>query len=825
MGIGLMSSTIVSVALPQIVGSLGGSQAQYTWVVTATLLTMTASTPIWGRLADLFNQKMLLQVGIVMFVIASLACGFAQNTGQLIAFRAVQGVGAGALQVLVQVIIAAMIAPKERGKYNGYLGGVMAFATVGGPLLGGVLADSPLGWRWCFFIAVPFLLIASVILHRFLHVATVRAENVKIDYWGAGLIAAGVSLLLVWVTFAGDSYPWWSWETAAMVGGSITLLGLATVVELRHPQPVVPVHIVRQRTPLLAIIASLAVGMAMFGGSVFLGQYFQIGRGYSPTEAGLLTIPMMLGVLVAATVSGRIISRTGTVRPHIIAGLVVLIAGFAAMSVIDHETSLYYIGFAMALIGIGVGASLQNLVLVVQNSVSLQDMGAASGAVTFFRSLGGTIGVSVLGAILATRVTDLIKEGFAKIGVTPSGSRGGNLDIAALPAPLQEIVRFAYGDATGHIFLVSLGVAVVGLVAAVFLKPPALRESLDLHAAEPVEGDAAAEPLVAGPAETTITDLTGGHAEPEPVLAGAVRADVSAHRDSAEAPTEGFAVVTTGPNALLSTGPQAVLTVGETTDGMPVVRGRDGHAEPKHVAAKVTRGPRHLTPGGRRERITGNALLVVGALAVVGLVAGAVTVRGDNGQVDVARDNIRVAQEAQAADRYTRAVRQLGSAKTEIRTGAVYALERVAADAPRERPAVRGVLAAFVREHDPAPDLPLPATPAPDVAVALRVLAEQPRAAGEHLDLSAIRVRGGDLSGADLRGATLAGADLRRVNLAGADLEGADLRGARLRNTDLTDTNLSGADLRGAHGVTLESLQTMTTRLDGTALDPAPTTG
>src|SRR5690349_7836748 len=236
--VAMASSTIVSTALPKIIGALNGSQTQYTWVVTATLLTATATTPIWGKLADLFSKKTLVQVAIVIFVLGSVVSGFAQSAGQLIAARAFQGIGVGGLQALVQVVIAAMIPPRERGKYNGYLGGVMALATVGGPLLGGVITDTSwLGWRWCFYVGVPFALVALVLLQKTLHLPLVRRENVKIDYLGATLIAAGVSLLLVWVSFVDSSFPWISWQSAGMVLGSLALLGLAVVVESRAAEP------------------------------------------------------------------------------------------------------------------------------------------------------------------------------------------------------------------------------------------------------------------------------------------------------------------------------------------------------------------------------------------------------------------------------------------------------------------------------------------------------------------------------------------------------------------------------------------------------------
>ncbi|XVV16169.1 MFS transporter [Actinoplanes sp. CA-131856] len=481
--VAMLSSTVVSTALPKIIGSLNGSQTQYTWVVTATLLTATATTPIWGKLADLFSKKLLIQLSIVIFVAGSVVAGFSQSAGALIGARAFQGIGVGGLQALVQVAIAAMIPPRERGRYNGYLGGVMALATVGGPLLGGLIVDTSwLGWRWCFFIGVPVAVIALVLLQFTLNLPVIRRENVKIDYLGATLIAAGVSLLLIWISFVDGSFAWLSWQTYTMVGGTIVLLGLAVLVESRAKEPIVPLPIIRERNTALAILASLAVGMAMFGGAVFLGQYFQIGRGYSPTEAGLLTIPLMAGVLVTSIISGRLITASGKIKPYIVAGAIALVGGFVVLSPIDHETPLWYMGVGMFLVGAGVGMSMQNLVLAVQNSVSLKDIGAASSTVAFFRSLGGTIGVSVLGAVLARRVADQITEGLTAAGIPATGSGDGSssLNLAALPDPIVSIVRAAYGDATGHIFLISAIIGVVGVIAALALRPVMLRTSIDL---------------------------------------------------------------------------------------------------------------------------------------------------------------------------------------------------------------------------------------------------------------------------------------------------------------------------------------------------------
>ena len=537
--VAMLSATVVSTALPQIIGALKGSQSQYTWVVTATLLVSTASTPIWGKLADLYDKKLLLEISIGIFTVASLLSGFAQNTEQLIAARAVQGLGMGALQILVQIVMASMISPRDRGRYYGYLGAVMAVATVGGPLLGGLIVDvSWLGWRWCFFIGVPFAVVAFGLLHKTLHLPRIRRDGVKVDYLGALLIAAGVSLLLIWVTFVDNSFPWISWQTAALAGSGVVLLALAVLVEAKVAEPIVPLNIVVRRNTALAILASLAVGMAMFGGAVFLGQYFQIGRGYSPTEAGLLTIPMMAGVLGSSTIIGRLTSKTARVKPYIVVSVLVLTAGFGTLSTIDHATPMWLVSLGMLLVGIGVGGSMQNLVLVVQNSVALKEIGAASGAVTFFRSLGGTIGVSVLGAVLANRVSANIAEGLAEMGIRGGDQKaGGDLDIAALPAPIREVVRAAYGDATGHIFLVSTGIAVVGIIAALALKPVVLRDALDLPSA-PADGQGGGQgdavPGAAGATAVTAAQGVGGPTAGNPAAAGGPAAGGSVGAGAAE---------------------------------------------------------------------------------------------------------------------------------------------------------------------------------------------------------------------------------------------------------------------------------------------------
>jgi EmrB/QacA subfamily drug resistance transporter len=482
--VAMLSSTIVSTGLPKIIGDLKGTQDQYTWVITATLLTATASTPIWGKLADLFSKKLLIQTAIVIFIVGSMVCGVAQNAGQLIAARGFQGLGQGGLQALVQVAIAAMIPPRERGRYNGYLGAVMAVATVGGPLLGGVIVDTSwLGWRWCFYVGVPFGVAALLVLQATLHLPVHRRPGARIDYLGAVLIAAAVSVLLIWVTFVDSRFAWLSWQTFGMVGASLVLFALAILVEAKVSEPVVPLPIIRQRTTALAILGSLAVGTAMYGGIVFVSQYFQVSRGYTPTKAGLLTMPLMGGVLLASIIIGRLVSRVGRIKPFVVFSTVTLVIGFGWLATIDHTTSLWAIGGGMALVGVGVGGSMQNLVLAVQNTVRQRDIGAASASVAFFRSLGGAVGVAVLGAVLAHRVTGTITTNLAAMGVPASSMSGSSsLDLTSLPPKIAAVVAAAYGDATGHIFLISTAIAVVSVVAAAFLPRATLRSTIELRA-------------------------------------------------------------------------------------------------------------------------------------------------------------------------------------------------------------------------------------------------------------------------------------------------------------------------------------------------------
>ncbi|MEV6411531.1 MFS transporter [Kribbella sp. NPDC051718] len=484
----ILSSTIVSNALPTIIADLEGSQTQYTWVITASLLAMTVSTPVWGKLSDLMSKKLLVQLAITLFVIGSVLAGMAHNVPFLIGARVLQGLAMGGLMALAQAIIGAAIPPRDRGRYSGYMGATMALATVSGPLIGGVIVDTSwLGWRWCFYVCVPLAVISLVVLQRYLHLPLVK-RRVRIDYLGAVLISGAASLPLIWVSFAGSHFPWWSWETGAYLGGALVLALLAVVVETKASEPLVPMGVVRERTTALAIVASLAVGVAMFGSAVFLGQYFQLARGYSATEAGLLTIPMMFGSFLGSVGAGQLITRFGKWKRYLVLGGLFLAAGLGVLGTIDHTSPYWYIGLGMLGMGIGMGMMMQNLVLAVQNTVDVSEVGAASASVTFFRSLGGAVGVSVLGAVLATRVKDLITENLQALG--PDGAAAGRalqdgsgtsvLDVGSLPPQLGEIVRHAYGDATGRIFLIAACSAVVSLLAVLFIREVPLRRTVGI---------------------------------------------------------------------------------------------------------------------------------------------------------------------------------------------------------------------------------------------------------------------------------------------------------------------------------------------------------
>jgi EmrB/QacA subfamily drug resistance transporter len=508
MFVAMLSSTVVSNALPRILHDLHGGESSYTWVVTATLLTSTASTPVWGKLADLISKKLLMQLAITVFIAASVVAGLSTSVGMLIACRALQGIGAGGIMAMTQIIMAALVSPRERGRYSGYLGVTFAVATIAGPLIGGVIVDTPwLGWRWCFYVGVPFAVAALVVLQKTLRLPTYRRE-VTVDYLGAALITGGVSVLLIWVSLAGQQFGWLSGGTAGLVTTGVMLLALAAVVEVRAREPIIPLALFRERTVTLATTAGLFVGLAMFGSTIFLAQYFQISRGESPTVSGLRTTPMILGLAVASLVTGRLVSRTGRWKRYLLVGSITSTVGFALLGTIDAHANFALIAVYMALVGIGLGMTTQNIVLSVQNTVPPQQLGAATATVSFFRSLGGAVGVSALGAVLAHQVSHSVLTGLAHLGVDPSqlGRSGTAIpDVTKLPAPVAAVVRAAYGQGVAHVFLIAAPLMLIAVAAVAAIKEVPLRRQSGTELNDQFERAGAAGEVSGAPVEHVAT--------------------------------------------------------------------------------------------------------------------------------------------------------------------------------------------------------------------------------------------------------------------------------------------------------------------------------
>jgi len=475
MFVAVLSGTVVSTSLPRIIADLGGDQASYTWVITATLLATAVSTPIWGKLSDLLDRKLLLQLSLGIFVVATVIAGFSQSTAMLITLRVVQGIGVGGLTSLVFVAVALIISPRERGKYMGIVGGVMAVATIGGPLLGGIITDA-FGWRANFFIGVPFAVAAIIIIQRTLHLPR-SFRKVRIDYVGAALLALGVSLLLIWVSMGGSQFEWNSMMSYSLIGVAVLALLAFVFTEFKVAEPIVPMSLFKNRTFTLSVIASIAVGVAMFATSVFMAQYFQLARGANPTQSGLMTIPMVVGQMGASILIGQFISRFGKWKRWMVTGSVMILAGVSLMSTLRYDTDFLWVSVYMVILGAGLGMVMQNLTLVVQNDTPPEQLGAASSNVSFFRSVAGAIGVTVMGSILASQVTthissslkDFVPSTPAEITALKSLATGNLPDVSSLPQTVRVIVESAYGAGIADAFMVAIPLALVSLIAIIFL--------------------------------------------------------------------------------------------------------------------------------------------------------------------------------------------------------------------------------------------------------------------------------------------------------------------------------------------------------------------
>ncbi|MBV9278546.1 MAG: MFS transporter [Chloroflexi bacterium] len=470
-----LDQSIVGTALPRIVSELGGLD-KLAWVVTAYLLTSTAVTPLWGKISDLYGRRLIFQVAISVFLAGSALSGLSQNMAELIAFRALQGVGGGGLFSIALAIIGDVIPPRERGRYQGYFGAVFGASSIAGPLLGGWLTDGP-GWRWIFYINLPIGIAALVITSVVLKLPVTRRDH-TIDYLGAAAIVAGVSALLLYLDWAGNHYGWTSPQGLGLVGTFLLLAVLFVVVELRSPEPIIPLRLFRNSIFSVGNGYAFLGGMAMFGSAIFLPVYLQAVKGMSPTQSGLALVPMVVGIAGMSMTAGRLITRTGKYKVFPILGAAILIVGLLLLSHVHVDTPYWQIALFAFIAGGGLGFTMQTVVVAIQNSVEFRDMGTATSSVTFFRQTGAAIGTAVYGAVLTNRLNQYLGELTGTSGARPGTPRinAGNVQaIQRLPEPLKAHVLSAFARAIDDVFLVGVPFVAVALVVAFFLKEIPLR--------------------------------------------------------------------------------------------------------------------------------------------------------------------------------------------------------------------------------------------------------------------------------------------------------------------------------------------------------------
>ncbi|MEA2390134.1 MAG: hypothetical protein QOK31_243 [Solirubrobacteraceae bacterium] len=493
-----LDQTIVSTALPTIVGDLGGLN-HLSWVVTSYLLAATASTPLYGKLGDMYGRKPMFLAAILIFLVGSMLSGLSQSMGELIGFRALQGMGAGGLMVGAQAIIADIVPPRDRGRYMGLIGAVFAVSSVAGPLLGGFLVET-ISWRWVFYVNMPIGVLAVLVVAFRLHLHT-PSQRRSIDYLGALLLTAGVSALILVTTWGGSQYSWGSPVIAGLAAAGVALLGAFIWHERRAAEPIIPLTLFASPVFRVASALGFFIGMAMFGAIIFIPLFLQLVYGVSPTSSGLRMLPLMAGLLGASIVSGRAISRIGRYKPFPVAGTAITSVGLFLLSRLDVATAPWVASVYMLVVGIGIGLVMQVLVLVVQNDAPARDVGVATSTATFFRSMGGSLGVAVFGAIFASRLADQLKAVPGKAAAHLSG--GVNIrpaEVHALPAGVRHDFLLAFVNALQPVFLVGAGLTAVTFVLALLLKEIPLRatthDRVELAATEAAANATGAEALV-----------------------------------------------------------------------------------------------------------------------------------------------------------------------------------------------------------------------------------------------------------------------------------------------------------------------------------------
>ena len=472
-----LDQTIVATALPTIVGDLGGL-SHISWVVTAYLLAQTVVTPLYGKLGDQYGRKVVLQGALSLFLLGSALCGLSQNLDELIAFRAIQGLGGGGLIVSAQAAIGDVVPPRERGRYTGLFGGVFALASVAGPLLGGFLTSS-LSWRWIFYVNLPLGVVAFFVLAATMPAAAERTRHV-IDYLGTALLAAALSAIVLAASLGGTSVRWGSPVIVGLAVAGVVLLALFLACERRATEPVLPSRLLRNRVFVVTSAVGFVVGFALFGAVTYLPLFLQVVKEASPTGSGLQLLPLMVGLLITSIASGQVITRTGRYKAFPIIGTAIMTLGLYLLSTLDSSSSVVRVFAFMFVLGLGLGMVMQVLVLAVQNAVDYADLGVATSGATLFRSIGGSLGTATLGAIFSNRLREQLKlslpaDAAARAG---SGHEVNPKQIAGLPPPLHAGYLHAFTTALSGVFAVAAGVALAAFVLSWFIRELALRDTV-----------------------------------------------------------------------------------------------------------------------------------------------------------------------------------------------------------------------------------------------------------------------------------------------------------------------------------------------------------